>query len=68
VIILDSGTTTSEIARQLKARGIRGITVISNAMNVMSELADAPGISVIAIGSVLRPLSLSFVGPQAERC
>lgn len=66
VIILDSGTTTTEIARQLKARGIRGITVISNAMNVISELADAPGISVIGIGGVLRPVSLSFVGPQAE--
>ena len=39
--------------------------MISNAMNVISELADAPGISVIGIGGVLRPVSLSFVGPQA---
>ena len=66
VIILDSGTTTTEIARQLKISAVRGITVISNAMNVISELADAPGISVISIGGVLRPVSLSFVGPQAE--
>jgi DeoR family transcriptional regulator, aga operon transcriptional repressor len=65
VIVLDSGTTTTEIARQLKARAIHGITVISNAMNVISELVDAPGISVIGIGGVLRPVSLSFVGPQA---
>jgi DeoR family transcriptional regulator of aga operon len=35
-------------------------------MNVVSELVDAPGISVIVIGGVLRPVSLSFVGPQAE--
>jgi DeoR family transcriptional regulator of aga operon len=66
VIILDSGTTTTEIARQLKARTIHGVTVISNAMNVVSELVDAPGISVIGIGGVLRPVSLSFVGPPAE--
>jgi DeoR family transcriptional regulator, aga operon transcriptional repressor len=66
VIILDSGTTTTEIARQLKIRAVHGITVISNAMNVISELVDAPGISVISIGGVLRPVSLSFVGPQAE--
>jgi DeoR family transcriptional regulator, aga operon transcriptional repressor len=66
VIILDSGTTTTEIARQLKVRGIHGLTVISNAMNVISELVDAPGVSVICIGGVLRPVSLSFVGPQAE--
>jgi len=66
VIILDSGTTTTEIARQMKVRGLRGITVITNAMNVLSELVDAHDISVIGIGGVLRPVSLSFVGPQAE--
>jgi len=66
VIILDSGTTTTEVARYLKARAIHGVTVISNAMNVISELVDAPGISVIGIGGVLRPVSHSFVGPQAE--
>jgi DeoR family transcriptional regulator, aga operon transcriptional repressor len=66
VIILDSGTTTTETARQLKIRAIHGVTVISNAMNVVSELVDAPEISVISIGGVLRPVSHSFVGPQAE--
>jgi len=66
VIILDSGTTTTEIARQLKARSVHGITVITNAMNVISELVEAQGISVVGIGGVLRPVSLSFVGPQAE--
>jgi DeoR family transcriptional regulator of aga operon len=66
VIILDSGTTTAQIARQLKARTIQGVTVITDAMNVVAELVDAPGISVICIGGILRPVSLSFVGPQAE--
>ena len=66
VVILDSGTTTTEIARQLKTRNIHGVTVISNAINVISELMDAPGISVIGIGGVLRLVSQSFVGPQAE--
>jgi len=66
VVILDSGTTTTEIARQLKARTLHGVTIITNAMNVVSELIDAPGISVIGIGGLLRPVSLSFVGPQAE--
>jgi DeoR family transcriptional regulator, aga operon transcriptional repressor len=66
VIILDSGTTTAEIARQLKTRAVSGVTVITNAINVVSELMDAPGISVIGIGGLLRPVSISFVGPQAE--
>jgi len=66
VVILDSGTTTAEIARQLKARNLQSVTVITNALNIVSELVDAPGITVIGIGGLLRPVSLSFVGPQAE--
>jgi DeoR family transcriptional regulator, aga operon transcriptional repressor len=66
VIILDSGTTTAEIARQLKAKNLQQVTVITNALNIVSELVDANGISVIGLGGLLRPVSLSFVGPQAE--
>src|SRR5215469_3487383 len=66
VIILDSGTTTAEVARQIKARKIQPVTIITNALNIASELIDASGISVILIGGLLRPVSCSFVGPQAE--
>jgi DeoR/GlpR family transcriptional regulator of sugar metabolism len=66
VIILDSGTTTAEVARQLKARKVQPLTVITNALNIASELMDAQGMSVIVIGGLLRPVSCSFVGPQAE--
>ncbi|HZR66726.1 MAG TPA: DeoR/GlpR family DNA-binding transcription regulator [Terriglobales bacterium] len=66
VVILDSGTTTAEVARQIKARKIHPVTIITNALNIASELIDAAGISVIVIGGLLRPVSCSFVGPQAE--
>ena len=65
-IILDSGTTTAEIARQLKTRRLQSVTVITHALNIASELMDATDISVIMIGGLLRPVSCSFVGPQAE--
>jgi len=65
-IILDSGTTTWELARHLKAMKLRGLTVITNALNIASELADEPGIALIMVGGVLRQISFSFVGPQAE--
>ena len=65
-IILDSGTTTVEVARHLKRMKIQSLTVITNALNIAVELADAPGISLIMIGGLLRPVSCSFVGPQAE--
>jgi DeoR family transcriptional regulator of aga operon len=41
--------------------------VITNALNIANELADAQGISVIMIGGILRQISSSFVGPQAEQ-
>ncbi|MGH9546727.1 MAG: DeoR/GlpR family DNA-binding transcription regulator [Terriglobales bacterium] len=65
-VILDSGTTTVEIARHLKARRLQSVTVITHALNVASELMDATDVSVIMIGGLLRPVSCSFVGPQAE--
>lgn len=66
VVILDSGTTTAEIALQLKSRAVQAITIITDAINIVADLVDAQGISVICIGGLLRPVSHSFVGPQAE--
>lgn len=65
-IILDSGSTTAEIARHLKKLKLPSLTVITNALNIAAELADHAGISLIMIGGLLRPISCSFVGPQAE--
>jgi DeoR family transcriptional regulator, aga operon transcriptional repressor len=65
-IILDSGTTTVEIARSLKSRPYASLTVITNALNVASELAEQPRIRVIVIGGILRQPSHSLVGPHAE--
>jgi DeoR family transcriptional regulator, aga operon transcriptional repressor len=66
-IILDSGTTTAQIARQIKTSRIHPLTVITNALNVAYELAETEGVSLIMIGGILRRASSSFVGPQAER-
>ncbi len=65
--ILDSGTTSLQVARHLRLQGLKGVTVVTNALNIASELAEASDLSLIMIGGVLRQLSNSFVGPQAER-
>jgi len=65
--ILDSGTTSLQVARHLKLQGLKGVTVVTNALNIATELADVSDLSLIMIGGVLRQLSNSFVGPQAER-
>jgi DeoR family transcriptional regulator of aga operon len=67
MVILDSGTTTMEVARALKRADFDSLTVITHALNIADELIDASNISVIMIGGVMRHVSGSFVGPQAER-
>jgi len=63
-IILDSGTTTIEIAKGLRDR--RDLTVMTNAINIATELAGLPGVTVMLTGGTLREKSFSLVGPNAE--
>jgi len=63
VIILDSGTTTTAIARACKH--FRSLTVITNATNIAAELAGT-GVDVVLTGGMLRKNSFSLVGPLAE--
>ena len=65
--IIDSGTTTLQVARHLKLQKPKGLTVVTNALNIATELAGVPNVSLIMIGGILRHVSNSFVGPQAER-
>lgn len=62
-IILDSGTTTRQIATNIKNR--RGLTVITNGINIASELIGAPGIQLILLGGTVRASSNSVVGQFA---
>jgi DeoR family transcriptional regulator, aga operon transcriptional repressor len=63
VVILDSGTTTSAIARVL--RDFKNLTVITNAVNISAELSGS-SLEVILTGGSLRKNSFSLVGPIAE--
>ncbi len=63
VVILDSGTTTTAIARAL--RQFQNLTIITNAVNIAAELAGST-IDVILTGGTLRKNSFSLVGPIAE--
>jgi DeoR family transcriptional regulator of aga operon len=63
-IILDSGTTTSAIVKYIKNR--KNLTVLTNAINIASELAGISDITVLLTGGKLRKKSFSLVGPQSE--
>jgi DeoR family transcriptional regulator of aga operon len=63
VVILDSGTTATAIARNL--REFKNLTIVTNAVNIAAELTGAT-VEVILTGGTLRKNSFSLVGPIAE--
>ena len=64
VIGLTGGTTTTEIARAIADRPL---TVVTNALNIASELAIRPNIKLLVTGGVARPETYELVGPIADR-
>lgn len=65
-IILDSGTTTAEIAKQMRKLEGLSLNVITNALNIVTLLADVPFVRLIVPGGILRPESNSLSGHMAE--
>ncbi|MFN8255058.1 MAG: transcriptional repressor AgaR [Bacteroidales bacterium] len=64
-IIIDSGTTTAEIIKNISH--LKELTLISNALNIVNELVNLQNVNVIVPGGHLRKNSLSMVGPMAEK-
>jgi DeoR family transcriptional regulator, aga operon transcriptional repressor len=62
---LTGGTTTTEVARALADR--QRITVVTNALNIASELAVRPNLKLVVTGGVARSESYELVGPLAEQ-
>jgi DeoR family transcriptional regulator of aga operon len=66
-VMLDSGSTTMEIARQIKFLQVKSLNVITNALNVAMELVNLPHVHLIMIGGIVRQTSYSLAGPHAEQ-
>ena len=65
-VILDTGTTTLELAVLLK--DATDITVITPSLAVASELQHAAGVEVILLGGIIRDGSPDLTGPLTEHC
>ena len=65
VIFLGSGTTTLEVARNLDDK--KNLTVITNALNVINQLAGKQNITVIVTGGLFRHSELSLIGHITEQ-
>lgn len=59
-IFLDASTTAIFIAKNIKQK--HDLTVITNSVENVLELADAAGVKVICTGGVLKPDSMSYSG------
>lgn len=64
-VFLDASTTTFFIARELKK--MKKVTVVTNSLRILNELADVPDIKVISIGGLVSR-NQSLVGSQAVNC
>lgn len=63
VVLLDGGTTTLEVARQLIGRQL---TVVTNSVPIVNLLVNQPGIELISIGGYVYPQTGVALGPIAQ--
>jgi DeoR/GlpR family transcriptional regulator of sugar metabolism len=63
-IMLDDSSTCLYIAKQLKEK--KNLTVITNSVEIVMELADVEGWTILSTGGRLKPDSLAFVGHQVQ--
>ncbi|HWO98558.1 MAG TPA: DeoR/GlpR family DNA-binding transcription regulator [Bacillus sp. (in: firmicutes)] len=63
-ILLDSGTTTFQLVKELHA--FSRLTVVTNSLVFAQELQDVPGIEVVIVGGNVRKETCALVGPIAE--
>jgi DeoR family transcriptional regulator, aga operon transcriptional repressor len=59
-VALDSSTTAYYLALEL--RGKRDLVVVTNGLLIAAALADAPGVTVLLSGGMLRVPSMSLIG------
>lgn len=64
-IIVTSGSTAVEFARQLVGR--TDLTVITNSLDVAQVLLDREGIQLVVLGGVVRPRMHSLLGHLTEQ-
>ena len=61
---LTGGTTATEVARAIADQ--QKLTIVTNALNIASELAVRPRLKLISTGGVVRSQSYELSGPIAE--
>lgn len=64
-IILDSGTTTLAMAREIKKRHLSPLTIVTNNLFIATELAGT-SVDLVVLGGSVRENSFSLIGAFCE--
>lgn len=64
-VLLDAGTTSLEVAKLLTVR--KGLTLVSNGLDIVAELARSEGNSIYSVGGEFTDTNRSYRGPLAEQ-
>jgi DeoR family transcriptional regulator of aga operon len=64
-ILLDAGSTVYELSKLISAAS--GLTVVTPALNIATQLGGLPGVELIIVGGRLDPHTIATTGPTAER-
>jgi len=64
-VFIGSGSTTAHVARHLV--DCKNLTVVTNAINVATELAAAEDVTVVVTGGMMRAWELSLIGHITEQ-
>ncbi|HZR48070.1 MAG TPA: DeoR/GlpR family DNA-binding transcription regulator [Streptosporangiaceae bacterium] len=74
ILGLTGGTTSTEVARAITARGSLqimdgepAVTIVTNAVNIANELTVRPQVKIVMTGGVARPQSYELIGPLAQQ-
>ena len=63
-LILDASSTALFIAQRIKTK--KDITLITNSIEVLMELADVSGWKILSTGGILRERTCALIGSRAE--
>ena len=64
-IIVDPSTTSLAIVNALQAKGKKGLTIITNSLEVLLEASDQSDWEIMSTGGYLNGKYLALVGPRA---
>ena len=64
-IMVDSSSTALYVMKKIKEK--KNLTVITNSVKILLELADKPDWTVLSTGGILKKNSLSLTGSSAEK-